>query len=191
MMFCLHSLGGKNKRFFWVLWPMLDGSHFYMRIFFFKSVRRFSGLMILTKFWCVNFQKQFSQILAFCFIYIYSLNPCLMHRCVCIWQYILQNYKHKLHFQNLSIYHIPHVSIRTLAAENLDVCAACDPWDSLYTTFCMYPSGRGHLDVCTACDPWDSLYTTFCMYPSGPWPLKILMFAVLVTHEIATYSWPW
>ncbi len=56
--------------------------------------------------------------------------PCLMHRCVCIWQYILQNYNYKLHFQNLSIYHIPHVFIRTLAAENLDVCTACDPWDS-------------------------------------------------------------
>ncbi len=28
------------------------------------------------------------------------------------------------------IYHIPHVSIRTLAAENLDVCTACDLWDS-------------------------------------------------------------
>jgi hypothetical protein len=53
-----------------------------------------------------------------------------MHRCVCIWQYILQNYNYKLHFQNLSIYHIPHVSIGTLAAENLDVCTACDPWDS-------------------------------------------------------------
>jgi hypothetical protein len=33
-----------------------------------------------------------------------------------------------------------------------------------------------------------SLYTTFRMYPSGPWPLKILMFALLVTCEIATYS---
>jgi hypothetical protein len=53
-----------------------------------------------------------------------------MHMCVCIWQYVLQNYNYKLHFQNLSIYHIPHVSIRTLAAENLDVCTACDPWDS-------------------------------------------------------------
>jgi hypothetical protein len=53
-----------------------------------------------------------------------------MHRCVCIWWYILQNYNYKLHFQNLSIYHIPHVSIGTLAAENLDVCTACDPWDS-------------------------------------------------------------
>jgi hypothetical protein len=29
-----------------------------------------------------------------------------MHKCVCIWQYILQNYNYKLHFQNLSIYHI-------------------------------------------------------------------------------------
>jgi hypothetical protein len=56
--------------------------------------------------------------------------PCLMHRCVCIWWYILQNYNYKLHFQNLSIYHIPHVSIGTLAAENLDVCTACEPWDS-------------------------------------------------------------
>jgi hypothetical protein len=53
-----------------------------------------------------------------------------MHRCVCIWRYILQNYNYKLHFQNLSIYHIWHVFIGTLAAENLDVCIACDPWDS-------------------------------------------------------------
>jgi hypothetical protein len=28
------------------------------------------------------------------------------------------------------MYHIPHVSIGTLAAENLDVCTACDPSDS-------------------------------------------------------------
>jgi hypothetical protein len=34
-----------------------------------------------------------------------------------------------------------------------------------------------------------SLYTTFCMYPWGPWPLKILMFALVVTREIATPSW--
>jgi hypothetical protein len=33
-----------------------------------------------------------------------------------------------------------------------------------------------------------SLYSTFQMYPSGPWPMKILMFALLVTCEIATYS---
>jgi hypothetical protein len=33
-----------------------------------------------------------------------------------------------------------------------------------------------------------SLYTTFRMYSLGPWPLKILMFALLVTREIATYS---
>jgi hypothetical protein len=56
--------------------------------------------------------------------------PCLMHRCVCIWRYILQNYNYKLHFQNLFIYSIPYVSIGTLAAENLDICSACDPWDS-------------------------------------------------------------
>jgi hypothetical protein len=55
---------------------------------------------------------------------------CLMHRCVWIWRYILQNYNYKLHFQNLSIYHILHVSIVTLAIENFDVCTACDPWDS-------------------------------------------------------------
>jgi hypothetical protein len=53
-----------------------------------------------------------------------------MHRCVCIWRYILQNYNYKLHFQNLSIYHIPHVSIETLAAEYLDVCTTCDSLDS-------------------------------------------------------------
>jgi hypothetical protein len=33
-----------------------------------------------------------------------------------------------------------------------------------------------------------SLYTTFRMCSLGPWPLKILMFALLVTREIATYS---
>jgi hypothetical protein len=34
----------------------------------------------------------------------------------------------------------------------------------------------------------NSLYMTFRMYPSGPWLLKILMFALFVTREIATYS---
>ncbi len=62
------------------------------------------------------------------FVISTSLDPCLMHRCVCIWPYILQNYNYKLHFQKLYIYHIPHVFIRTLAAENLDVCTAS--WDS-------------------------------------------------------------
>ncbi len=62
--------------------------------------------------------------------YILVWTPCLMHMCVCIWRYILQNYNYKLHFQNLSIYHILHVLMGTLAAENLDVCTACDPWDS-------------------------------------------------------------
>jgi hypothetical protein len=62
--------------------------------------------------------------------------PCLMHRCVCIWRYILHNYNYKLTFSK-------------------------------------------------------PLYTTFRMYSSGLWPLKILMFALLVTREIATYSWYW
>jgi len=53
-----------------------------------------------------------------------------MHRCVYIWRYILQNYYYKLHFQNLFIYDILHVSIGTLATENLDVCTASDLWDS-------------------------------------------------------------
>jgi hypothetical protein len=64
-------------------------------------------------------------------IYVWLVwTRCLLHRCVCIWRYILWNYNYKLHFQNLFIYHIPHVSIGTLAAENLDVCTACDPGDS-------------------------------------------------------------
>ncbi len=52
---------------------------------------------------------------------------------MCTWRYILQNYNYKLHFQNLSIYHISHVFIETLAVENLDVCTACDPQDSNMT----------------------------------------------------------
>ncbi len=38
---------------------------------------------------------------------------CLMHRCVCIWWYILQNYNYKLHFQNLFIYDIPDITNTT------------------------------------------------------------------------------
>jgi hypothetical protein len=69
-------------------------------------------------------------LLILLFVYLLVWTMCLMHRCVYIWRYILQNYNYKLHFQNLSIYHIPHVFIWTLAAENLDVCTVCDPWDS-------------------------------------------------------------
>jgi hypothetical protein len=64
------------------------------------------------------------------FSYLLVWTLCLMHRCVCIWWYILQNYNYKLHFQNLFIYDIWHVSIGTLAVENLDVCTTCDPWNS-------------------------------------------------------------
>jgi hypothetical protein len=81
-------------------------------------------------FWCNIIKITSSNVMSNVYIYILVWTPCLMHRCVCIWWYILQNYNYKLHFQNLSIYHIPHVFIGTLAAENLDVCIACDPWDS-------------------------------------------------------------
>ncbi len=59
-----------------------------------------------------------------------------MHRCVCIWRYILQNYNYIL-----------HVFIKTLAAENLDVCTACDPWYSYwywYQNLGGAPLGAGH-----------------------------------------------
>ncbi len=53
-----------------------------------------------------------------------------MHRCVYLTIHIT-----KLHLQTtfpkpLYIYHISHVSIGTLAIENLDVCIAYDLWDS-------------------------------------------------------------
>jgi hypothetical protein len=73
--------------------------------------------------------SSFTSLTNYIYILITSLNPCVMHRCVCIWRYILQNYNYKLHFQNLSTYHIPDVSIGTLAAKILDVCTTCDPRD--------------------------------------------------------------
>ncbi len=69
-------------------------------------------------------------VIYFCQGFLPCMMPSMGSTGVCIWRYIFQNYNYKLHFQNLSIYHIPHVSIGTLAAENLDVCTACDPWDS-------------------------------------------------------------
>jgi hypothetical protein len=48
--------------------------------------------------------------------------PCLMHMCVCIWRYVLQNYNCKLHFQNLSI--LPHFT--------------CIHWDSnCWKSWCL------------------------------------------------------
>ncbi len=84
------------------------------------------------------------------------------------------------------------------------------PWEDLGAGVCVYVLSC----VCTSLNPvldasvyvFDgtyykititnyisktSIYTTFRMYPWGPWPLKILMFALLVTREIATSSWPW
>jgi len=59
-----------------------------------------------------------------------SLNP-VPNAQVCVYLTVhIIKLQYKLHFQNLFIYNIPHVSIGTLATENLDVCIACDPWDS-------------------------------------------------------------
>jgi hypothetical protein len=74
-------------------------------------------------------------------------------------------------------------------------------WDVLkYVETSLNPVPNAHVCVCI----WwyilqnynyklrfQNLYTTFHRYPWGLWPLKILMFALLVTREIATYSWPW
>ncbi len=57
---------------------------------------------------------------------IISLNP-VPNAQVCVYLTVhITNYNYKLHFQNLCTYHIPHVSIGTLVAKNLDVCTACD-----------------------------------------------------------------
>ncbi len=53
-----------------------------------------------------------------------------MHMCVYLTVHITKLQLQTTFFQNLSIYHIPHVFMRTLVAENLDVCTAFDPWDS-------------------------------------------------------------
>jgi len=90
-------------------------------------------LNVIYQVLCLETWFGFPNFLSKLNLHVYSVlvwTPCLMHRCVCIWRYILQNYNYKLHFQNLCIYHILHVFIGTLAAENLDVCTACDLWDS-------------------------------------------------------------
>ncbi len=71
---------------------------------------------------------------------------------------------------------IPYTSTSLIPVPNAQVCV----FDSTYykITTINYISKT-------------SLYITFCIYPYGPWPLKILMFALLVTCEIATYSWAW
>jgi hypothetical protein len=138
-------------------------------------------------------------------VFIYtSLNLCLMHRCVCIWRYILQNYNYKLHFQNLSIYHILHVSIQTLAAENLDVCTACDPWDSNIQLLTMIKDrrrgpGMPFLDSNTCekrglfisarvffpvwCDPWMDDETDGWMEKAS-WPWRPLLYVIAIRRNV-------
>jgi hypothetical protein len=60
-----------------------------------------------------------------------SLNPVPNAQvCVYLMVHITKLQLQTTFFQNLSIYHIPHVFIGTLATKSLDVCTACDPWDS-------------------------------------------------------------
>jgi hypothetical protein len=51
------------------------------------------------------------------------------------------------------------------------------------------PNAQVCAQVCVFDGTFYKITTTnyISMYPSGPWPLKILMFAQLVTREIATY----
>jgi hypothetical protein len=70
---------------------------------------RFWSKLMLSNY-VMNLDQKFYIMLSYISLYIHKVlvwTPCLMHRCVCIWRYILQNYNYKLHFQNLSIYHIP------------------------------------------------------------------------------------
>jgi hypothetical protein len=64
-------------------------------------------------------------------------------------------------------------------------------WTPCLMHMCVYFDDTYYKITTTNYISKTSLYITFCMYSSGPWPLKILMFALLVTREIATYSWPW
>jgi hypothetical protein len=56
--------------------------------------------------------------------------------------------------------------------------------------FCFTKGLQGKMNPTTNYICKTSSYTTFRMHPSGPWPLKILMFALLLTCEIATKNWP-
>ncbi len=87
-----------------------------------SSVHKFQCLLYQTC--CVLIVDGFPSL----FIYVLVWTQCLMHRCVCIWLYILQNYKYKLHFQNLSIYHIPHVSIEAFVPKKKEIAAAGGGW---------------------------------------------------------------
>ncbi len=67
---------------------------------------------------------------------------------------------------------------------------------SCQMTMCSKPlvwTRAKNAKVCVFDNTYYKITTTnyISMYPSGPWSLKILMFALLVTHEIATYNWPW
>jgi hypothetical protein len=56
-----------------------------------------------------------------------SLNP-MPNAQVCVYLTVhITQLQLQINIFKTSLYHIPHVFIRILAAENLDVCTACDP----------------------------------------------------------------
>jgi hypothetical protein len=78
--------------------------------------------------WCCP-DTIFCLILHTSYIMSTSLNP-VPNAQVCVY---LTVHITKLQLQTTfpkPLYHISHVFIGTLVAENLDVCIACDPWDS-------------------------------------------------------------
>ncbi len=129
--------------------------------------------------------------------------------CVCIWRYILQNYNYKLHFQNLSTYHIPHVSIGTLAAENIDVCTASDPWDSNIQLTMVKDRRLGpgmcflDIDTCAErgvfisarvffpvwCHPWMDDGMDGWMEKAS-WPLRPLLYVILLQSSFSSIFFP-
>jgi hypothetical protein len=76
---------------------------------------------------------QWVQKEGYCMIWLNfwtSLNP-MTNAQLCVYLTVhITKLQLQTTFPKYSIYHIPHVFIGTLAAENFDVCTACDPWDS-------------------------------------------------------------
>jgi hypothetical protein len=109
----------------WILFPLMDECSFnswmdVIRIYGWKLGVLYMPCMVGLIGWIwwktLAHKWKIAKCFFLCCITVLVWTPCLMHRGVCIWRYILQNYNYKLHFQNLSTYHIPHVSIGTLAA---------------------------------------------------------------------------
>jgi hypothetical protein len=120
----------------------------------------------------------------------------LMHKCVCIWRYVLQNYNYNLHFQNLFIYHIPHVSIGTLGTENLDVCTTCDPWNS---NIQLITEDNKYIPMLFNVWPWFLLIVIAIGTRTGNWrrcktnsqlvsKMDMMMFPVMISGSMTCWS---